>query len=90
MGIISAEKGSIKLNLYKAPTMKWKCAIQNKMCTNKKCINKPLYARASWKKLQSNNYPPENAAILKSKCFTKIIFTVMAFNFKRSLFFDSF
>lgn len=91
MGIISAEKGSIKLNLYKAPQMKWKCAIQNKMCKNKKCINKPLYTRASWKKkTQSNNYPPENAALLKSKCFTSVTFTVLAFNFKRFLFFYSF
>lgn len=71
MGIISAEKGSIKLNLYKAPKTKWKCVIQNKTCTNKKGINKPLCTRARWKKLQLNNYLPENAALLKSKCFTK-------------------
>lgn len=57
---------------------------QNKTCTNKKCTNNPLYTRASWKKnLQSNNYPPENATFLKSKCLMKIIFTVLAFNFKR-------
>lgn len=78
MGIISAKKGSIKLNLYKAPKMKWKCAIQNKTCTNKKCINIP-YTRVTWKKTQLNNYPPENAAFLKSECFTKITFTVLAF-----------
>lgn len=58
----------------------------DKTSTNKKCINKTLYTRASWKKLQSNNYSPENAALLKSKCLTKILFTLLAFNFKRFIF----
>lgn len=55
------------------------------MYTNEKCINKAPYTRASWKKIQPNNCPPQNAALLKSKCYTQFISTVLAFTIKRCL-----